>query len=260
MMNVTDYLGRNIEYTFPPKKIISLAPAITNTMYALNLENEIVGRTRFCIHPKRKVQKAINIGGTKDLKIERIHDLKPHLIIAEKEENTKEMVELLEQFYPVYVFEVQTIDDAFNMMNDLGFILNRKNKANLLVQQISNAFRNLPNKKDKKAAYMIWKKPYMVVGDHTYIQSMLLELGFTNPFINFPGRYPEVTIDDLKQAKLDYLFLATEPYPFREQHLAELRKLLPNTEPIIMDGEMFWYGVNMLEAVSYFQRKLSKFN
>src|SRR5690625_4221326 len=259
-MKVTDYLGRIVEYAFPPNKIISLAPAITNTLYALNLGNEIVGRTRFCIHPKEKVQLAVNIGGTKDLKIERIHELNPDLIIAEKEENTKEMVEQLEQFYPVYVFEVQTIEDSLKMMTDLGHILNRKNEGNTLVRQISLSFMNLPNKNGRKVAYLIWENPYMVVGKHTYIQSVLQKLGFTNPFIHFPGRYPAVTIDDLKQAELDYLFLATEPYPFREQHLAKMKEIVPNAEPIIMDGEMFWYGVNMLEAVSYFQKRLNQFN
>lgn len=259
-MKVKDHLGRTIEYPFPPNKIISLAPAITNTMYALNLESEIVGRTRFCIHPKDKIEQAINIGGTKDLKLERIHELKPDLIIAEKEENTKEMVETLEQFYPVYVFEVQTINDALNMIVDLGAIVNRKDNAEILVKKISTAFLNLPNKNGKKAAYMIWQKPYMVVGKDTYIQSMLQKLGFSNPFIHFHGRYPEVTMEDLRMAELDYLFLATEPYPFREQHLEEMRDLLPNTEPIILDGEMFWYGINMLEAVTYFQSKLNQFD
>src|SRR5690625_4951166 len=95
MITVTDHLNRTVEYQFPPKKIISLAPAITNTMYALHLENEIIGRTRFCIHPKEKIAGATNIGGTKDLKMDRIHHLKPELIIAEKEENTKEMIETL---------------------------------------------------------------------------------------------------------------------------------------------------------------------
>ncbi len=258
MITVTDHLNRRVDYRFPPKRIISLAPAITNTMYALNLENEIVGRTRFCIHPKEKVEKAINIGGTKDLKINRIHELKPDLIIAEKEENTKEMVDTLEQFYPVYVFEVQTVDDAFKMIRDLGTILNRHDLATRLVGQITTALTQLPNKNDKRVAYMIWKNPYMVVGENTYIQSMLSTMGLINPFTFYQGRYPEVTLDDLKNANLDYLFLATEPYPFREQHLSEMKQIIPNVQPIIIDGEMFWYGINMLKSVAYFQHIFKK--
>src|SRR5690625_4353163 len=100
MQRVTDNLGRDITYTYPPKRIISLDPAITETLFHLGLEDEVVGRTRFCIHPKGKVEQAVNVGGTKDMKIERIHDLKPDLIIAEKEENTKDMVETLEADYP----------------------------------------------------------------------------------------------------------------------------------------------------------------
>jgi len=254
MKTVVDHLSRTVTYPFPPKKIVSLAPAITDTMYGLVLEEEIVGRTRFCIHPKDKVENALNIGGTKDIKLDRIHQLKPDLIIAEKEENTKEIVEELEQYYPVYVFEVQTVDDAFRMMADLGDITDRAKQANELIQNIKKVFKEIPHGQGKRIAYMIWQRPYMVVGKNTYIQSLLDKLGFVNPFTQFEGRYPEVTVDDLQRAQLDYLFLATEPFPFRDKHLNPMAELLPGVEPHIVDGEMFWYGVKMLEAVPYFKQ------
>lgn len=256
MNNVIDHLGRSVTFNYPPQRIISLAPAITETMYHLRLEEEIVGRTRFCIHPAKKVKNAINIGGTKDIKLERIHELKPDLIIAEKEENTKEIVELLEQHYPVFVFEVQTIQAAFNMIVDIGKLTDRLNEAIKLTDEIKSNFQPLPKVGGKRVAYVIWKKPYMVVGKNTYIQSLLEEMGFFNPFITFTGRYPVVTIEDLQHAALDYIFLATEPYPFREKHLEEFTQMLPNTNVAIIDGEMFWYGAKMIEAASYFTNKL----
>ncbi len=257
MKTVTDNLGRSVTYNYPPDKIISFAPAITETLFSLQLQNNIVGRTRFCIHPKGSIEKVKNVGGTKDMKIERIHEINPDLIIVEKEENTKVMVAELEQHYPVFVFEIQTFADALNMIETLGSILNRTQEADALGHDIERAFANFPKKyTGKRAAYVIWQNPYMVVGQHTYIQSLLDKLGFINPFTELEGRYPEVTAEDFKTAELDYVLLATEPFPFQEKHLATFEEMTNGAKTIIVDGEMFWYGVKMLEAVPYFKERL----
>lgn len=96
----------------------------------------------------------------------------------------------------------------------------------------------------------------MVVGNHTYIDSLLTTMGFENAFSSFEGRYPEVTKEDFQKAKLDYLFLASEPFPFKEKHITEFSAFLPRVKPIILDGEMFWYGPRMIEAVDYFKRMI----
>ena len=258
MYNITDHLGRRITLSHPPKRIISLVPAITETMYHLGLDDIIVGRTRFCIFPKDKVHRAKNIGGTKDIKLEHIHDLKPDLIIAEKEENTKEIVETLEQHYPIFVFEVQKEQDVYRMIRDLGSITNHKDESLQMIKDIKNKLDNLPNVKGKRVAYVIWKKPFMVVGNDTYIQSTLEKMGFVNPFTTFDGRYPVITEEDFQNAKLDYILLATEPYPFREKHLEEFQTLVPNAKPMIIDGEMFWYGVKMIQAADYFRERFTE--
>ena len=259
MKTVTDQLGRTVTYPYPPKKIVSFAPAITETLFSLNLQEHIVGRTRFCIHPKGIVEKAVNVGGTKDLKMERIHALQPDLIVVEKEENTKEMVEELEQHYPVYAFEVQTVEDALTMIATLGTIVDRTIEADALVHDIRSAFTAFPKLYEKKrVAYVIWQNPYMVVGKHTYIQSLLAQLGFYNPFIEFEGRYPTVTEAEFRAAKLDYVLLATEPFPFQEKHIPTFEKLTNGAKTVIVDGEMFWYGVKMLEAIPYFNNHLPK--
>src|SRR5699024_8423985 len=141
-------------------------------MYHLQLDEEIIGRTRFCIHPKDKVENAVNVGGTKEIKLDRIHQLQPDLIIAEKEENTKEIVTQLAEHYPVFVFEIQTIKDALRMVRDVGKITDRSKQALQMVNEINTQFTSLPYVNKKRAAYVIWKKPYMVVGQHTYIQEL----------------------------------------------------------------------------------------
>lgn len=258
MLTIQDHLERKITLPHPPNRIISLVPAITETMYHLGLEDKIVGRTRFCIHPKDKVKQAINIGGTKEIKLDRIHELKPDLIIAEKEENTKEIVETLEQHYPVFVFEVKEISDVYRMIMDVGKLTKRESESTKLVESINSEFVKLPNVNGKRAAYVIWKKPYMVVGKDTYIQSLLDKMGFINPFTKMEGRYPTVTEEDFHKAELDCILLATEPYPFREKHLEEFQAMLPDVNPIIVDGEMFWYGVRMTQAAGYFREIFSK--
>jgi iron complex transport system substrate-binding protein len=250
---VMDHLGRTVQYSFPPKRIISLAPGITDTLYSLGLEKETVGRTRYCIHPKTKVDQAMIVGGTKDIHLDKIRVLKPDLILAEKEENTKEIVELLEKEFPVYVAEVNSVQTAYKMITDLSEVTNRKLKAEQLLVSIQSEFKALPTFQRKRVAYVIWRKPYMVAGNNTYISSLLTNLGFENAFSTYEGRYPAVTEEDFQHAKLDYLFLATEPFPFKEKHMTEMSAFLPDVKPVILDGEMFWYGPRMVEAAHYFK-------
>lgn len=256
MRNVKDALGREVTYSFPPERIIAFDPAITETLYYFGLDEKIVGRTRFCIHPKDKVKHAMNVGGTKDMKIDRIHHLKPDLIIAEKEENTKEMVETLEKFYPVYVCEIQTVDDGIHLIEELGGLTGCSDEAKQLQTKVETAFNTLPTIEPVRVAYMIWKKPYMVVGRDTYINHTLEKLGFTNVFATSKDRYPVVAEQELQDADLQYIFLSSEPYPFRNKNHDEFLSFMPDVTPVNIDGQMFWYGVRMLEAADYFREFL----
>ncbi|WP_339254093.1 helical backbone metal receptor [Sporosarcina sp. FSL W8-0480] len=254
---VIDRVGRSVTYQFPPNRIVSLCPGITDTLLSLGLEEKIVGRTRFCIHPKGIVERIPAVAGTKDIKLEAIKDVKPDLIFVEKEENTKEIVEELEKHFPVYVAEVQTVDEAFQMIDDMGDLTDRKEAAAKLVSSIQQQFDSLPKTHEKRIAYVIWRKPYMVVGKNTYINSLLEKMGYINPFIDAEGRYPTVSAEDFQKANLDYVFLASEPFPYKEKHLKEFLEMMAKTKPLLVDGEMFWYGPRMLKAVSYFRQEFN---
>lgn len=255
---VQDALGRSVTYTYPPKRIISLCPGITDTLFALDLQEEIVGRTRFCIHPSPAVLDVKAVAGTKDIKLDAILQLKPDLIIAEKEENTKEIVEALEQHLPVYVAEVQCVQEAYSMIENIGDVTDRRNEARSLISEIQAGFHSLQELTSGSAVYVIWKKPYMAAGRTTYIDSLLETLGFSNPIRVLPGRYPELTTHDFHSANPDLVLLASEPYPFKEKHVPEFQEMLPNATILPIDGEMFWYGPRMLVATSYFKEWLSK--
>ena len=253
-----DHLGRKLEVPDFPKRIISLCPSLTETLIVLGIDERLVGRTNFCIHPADKLWSVPKIGGTKQVRYDAISELKPDLIIAEKEENTPEIVAMLSEKYPVFVTEVKGFDSAIRMIGDLGTLCDASQFADQLIAEIMLSFEKImPANKRVKTAYFIWKDPYMVVGSGTYIHDMLERCGFDNVFASrMDSRYPVIKKEELKAAEPELVLLSSEPYPFREKHLHEFRKLLPaGTHVKIVDGEPFtWYGARMLEAPDYFNK------
>jgi ABC-type Fe3+-hydroxamate transport system substrate-binding protein len=124
----------------------------------------------------------------------------------------------------------------------------------MLASEIKQLFGNLQPKKTKSTvAYFIWKKPYMSIGKDTFINDMLQRCGFINVF-NAESRYPVVTEEMLKVASPEFIFLSSEPYPFKPVHFAEFNAICPNANIKVVDGEMFsWYGTRLLHAVDYFK-------
>ncbi|WP_193768977.1 ABC transporter substrate-binding protein [Metasolibacillus meyeri] len=252
MRTITDHIGRQVLCSSEPKRIISICPAITETLFALGAEEQLVGRTKYCIFPKGQIEKLTAVGGTKQVDVDVIKQLQPDLILAEKEENTEEIVKQLEQIAPVFVAEVQSIEDGYRFIDTLGMLTNRHDKATELVGASRAGFASLAQQNRGRAAYVIWRKPYMVVGATTYINDVLARLGFDNPLARAEGRYPSVSKEQFQEAQLDVLFLASEPFPYSEKYLAEFQAFLPNTKIVLVDGEMFWYGAKMVEATAYF--------
>ncbi len=233
-------------------KIISLVPSITETLFDFGLNsNEIIGRTKFCIHPKNKVGEIVKIGGTKNLNIDKINALNPDLIIANKEENTKEQVEELIKNHKVWVTDIQTLEDNENFISALGEKVNQPQRASQINQKINQILTDNKISSPIKVAYLIWRKPYMSVGGDTFIHHILEVLGFENVFKN-QTRYPEIKINDLQ--KTDFVFLSSEPYPFSEKHIQELQEELPHIPIKLVDGEAFsWYGSHLLKCEDYFE-------
>lgn len=241
-----------------PERIISLVPSQTELLHYLGLEEETVGITKFCVHPKTWYKTKTRVGGTKTIKNNIIHELKPDLIIANKEENIKEQVESLAKDYPIWVSDVNNLEDALMMIKDIGELTCKEHKARQLVGEINFQFDQLtPKRKTQntklKTTYLIWRNPYMTIGGDTFIHDMLSKCGFENIFAH-KSRYPEVTIEDLHIANCQLLLLSSEPYPFRQKHVDELSNLLPGCKIILVDGEMFsWYGSRLLGAPDYFK-------
>ena len=184
-----------------------------------------------------------------------IHQLQPDLIIANKEENVKEQIEELEKHFPVWISDINNLDDACEMIEQIGIFTGKHQAANEMVLHIRQNFSNLPTTNHKiKTAYLIWQNPYMTVGGDTFIHAMLEAASFENIY-TAKIRYPEITIEELRISNCQLLLLSSEPYPFKQKHIDELQLLLPNTKIILTDGEMFsWYGSRLLKAPAYFSQ------
>ncbi|RYY50398.1 MAG: cobalamin-binding protein [Chitinophagaceae bacterium] len=241
------------QLSYAPRRIISLVPSLTELLYQLGLYQETVAITKFCIHPEEWYRNKIRVGGTKNLDLQRIVNLKPDLIIANKEENVKEQVLELAKSIPVWVTDINSLENSLEMIADIGQLTNTIRQSSELIINIKKAFNLRSAPTLIPAAYLIWKDPWMSVGGDTFIHDMLGRAGFKNVF-DQEVRYPQVSIGALKVSRAKVLLLSSEPYPFKQQHIEELQEQIPGIRILLVDGEMFsWYGSRLLKAPAYFR-------
>lgn len=244
-----------------PKRIVSLVPSVTQTLFDLGLDKEVVGITKFCIHPEAWFRTKKRVGGTKNVNIDLIKDLYPDLVIANKEENVAEQVNQLAVFTNIWLTDIETLNDGLQMIEDAGEILGMQVAGKHLSESIRGGFDSIiPINRQLRAVYLIWRKPYMAVGGDTFIHDMMLHIGLINVVSN-RRRYPELSLDALQQLNPDLVLLSSEPYPFKEKHLTELASYLPNARITLVDGEMFsWYGSHMKYVPAYFSHLSQEWN
>jgi ABC-type Fe3+-hydroxamate transport system substrate-binding protein len=256
----TDQTGRDISLPSRPTRIVSLVPSQTELLYHLGLEEEVMGITSFCVHPPHWYRNKTRIGGTKQVHTSRIKALQPDLIIANKEENTKEQVDELLSDYPVWISDISNLQAALQMINALGEITGTAAKAQTLASEIKMRFSQLAHEHSAvKTAYLIWQHPCMTVGGDTFINDMLARGGFENIFKD-QQRYPVVSIEEIRNRNCELLMLSSEPFPFKQTHMEALQEQLPSTRILLADGEMFsWYGSRLLLAPDYFRLLMRDF-
>jgi ABC-type Fe3+-hydroxamate transport system substrate-binding protein len=248
-----DQLHFEVRIPFPAQRIVSLVPSQTELLFDLGLDNRVVGITKFCIHPSHWPNHKTIVGGTKNFDTGLIDSLKPDLIIGNKEENHEDGIRELKKRYPVWMSDIYTREDALAMIQSIGEITNTSNRAMEIIDAINVSFKELrKSSQNKKVLYLIWRKPWMAAGGNTFISSMIEAAGLRNVFDN-RFRYPELTPEEIRNLNPDIVFLSTEPFPFRQKHIAELGELLPHAIVLLVDGEMFsWYGSRMRLAPDYF--------
>lgn len=252
-LSFPDQLGYSISLHTSPQRIISLVPSQTELLADLGVDQNVVGITKFCIHPSSwRSQKTI-VGGTKKFHFDIIDKLKPDLLIGNKEENYQEGIERLREKYPVWMSDIVSLDDALSMIRSVGLITAKEVEAEKISTEILNNFRSIKRYKEHKVLYLIWRKPWMGAGRKTFIDSILAALGLKNALASV-DRYPEITEDEIRKLAPAYIFLSSEPYPFNTMHAEEIHRISPESKIMLVDGEMFsWYGSRLKKAPDYFK-------
>ncbi len=257
MKLLTDQLGNQHIFETVPKRIVSLVPSQTELLCDLGLEDAIVGITKFCVHPFHLKSTKTIVGGTKNVKYDKIKALQPDIIICNKEESTQEIVVQLQSICPVWVTDIYTISDNNKMICDFGEIFNKRVEAQNWIDKINFAYHDfqqyVKDKKEIKVAYFIWAKPYMIAANNTFINLLLMVNKFKNVYAHL-NRYPEVEAEKFLSYNPDFILLSSEPFPFKEEHVFEMHSYINTAKFAFVDGEMFsWYGSRLVKAFSYFK-------
>ena len=253
-----DQLGRHVVLNAVPDRIVSVVPSQTELLADLGLGAQVVGITKFCIHPEEWYRNKERVGGTKNLDLEKIRLLQPDLILANKEENDEGQILELAKDFPVWISDVDNVDGALDMMRSVGVMTGTARKAELLIAEIS---KGLTDKLHAigTAIYLIWKEPMMVAGADTFINDMMEWAGFRN--LISEARYPELTDEMVRQLQPEFILLSSEPFPFKEEHRSAYQERFPDSEVVLVDGEMFsWYGSRMVKAKAYFDELMELHN
>ena len=251
-MIIEDQMGREIEILNKAFNVVSLVPSITELLVYWKQKYRLRGVTSFCPNPFGKVY---SIGGTKNPNLLDIMDIEPDLIIANKEENRKEDIELIAKHFPTYISNINKLEDVYVMMKDLGKIFKQEERAQSLFKEISESMRKFEfgHGWKRKALYFVWRKPMMIAGGNTFIDDMIERAGFKNIGREVGDRYPEITKDRIAELQPDVILLSSEPYRFNKVHRDELKDLIPLENIVFVDAKYFsWYGSRLRGSAAYF--------
>ena len=240
-------------------RIVSLCPSLTELVFDLGRGADLVGRTRFCVHPEGAVDAIERVGGTKNPKIARIVELAPDLVLLNEEENRREDAEALaaaglacHTSFPRDALETAT------MVRSIGAALDRADAGERIASEIERRSAEVSARTAGRApvsfAYLIWREPWMAINGDTFIDALLAQAGGRNVFADRAERYPTITPGELALADPAVVMLSTEPFPFQPRHIDELAELsgLARERFRIVDGELLsWHGSRTVLGVPY---------
>jgi ABC-type Fe3+-hydroxamate transport system substrate-binding protein len=249
----------------PPVRIISLCPSLTELVFDLGLGQDLVGRTKFCVHPADRVGAVEKLGGTKNPKIDRIIELAPDVVLLNEEENRAEDADALaEAGIHCHVSFPRTVADTAMMVRDIGGELGARDAAEPIAVAIESTLRDVTSRARERApvryAYLIWRDPWMTVSGDTFVAAMLGAAGGVNVFGETADRYPTVEPAAIAQAEPDVVLLSSEPFPFRDRHADELSEAsgVPRDRFLLVDGELLsWHGSRTARGVAYAESVLA---
>lgn len=255
-----DALGQTFERVGGGQsRIVSLVPSITELLFDLELSEQVVGRTSFCVHPADKVKAVPSVGTPKKLDLDKLRELAPTHVLLCIDETTKDMTRALRPFVPNIVVTHPIVPrDNLDLYRLVGAMFNRVSKAEGLCYDFENAFRSVatfaPRLPERRVLYLVWKEPWMAVSRNTYIGRML-DLVRWRSLIDDPKvRYPQVEVSDKLLRDADIIFLATEPYRFGGADIEAFKKSFDCKGKVVrsIDGALVsWYGSRAIPGLKY---------
>jgi ABC-type Fe3+-hydroxamate transport system substrate-binding protein len=268
-MQIADDMGFRVELEHPPTRIVSLVPSWTQTLFALGLDSEVVGVTKFCVEPAGAVASIPKVGGTKNPDIAAIVKLAPELVIANAEENRREDIEQIRAAgVQVFTTYPRTVPGAVESILRMGRALGRETAAAAMAKEITltvsgiEASLGVWSKLRLRVFCPIWKNPWMSFNADTYAHDVLRMLGYNNIFAAAGERYPATTLEEAVELRPDIVILPDEPYAFDESDIAELKPLLPpalSRRVLIVSGrDLHWYGVHMVGGLKSLAERMAR--
>ena len=262
-----DALGRTVEVTGRPARIVSLVPSITQALFAFGLGDAIAGVTRFCVDPPEGVAGKPKVGGTKTLDVERTLAIGPDLVIANAEENRREDIErLIAAGLTVYVTFPRTVADAIEMLRQLASMTGAEAAARPILATTEDELRRALSLKETRGAVRvfcpIWRRPWMTIGPDTYMHDFLSVCGAHNVFADSADRYPRIELEQMAARQPEAVLLPDEPYRFAARHIPELSVFpevpaVQNERIYLVEGKhLCWYGSRIAEGLRTVQKLL----
>lgn len=242
-------------------RIVSLVPSITELVIALGLKDKLVGRTTFCVHPHPEVDSVARVGGTKTVKLDKLKALAPTHVIVNVDENRKEDVDAMRRWgCSIIVTHPIEPSDNLRLFRLLGGVFGRGDAAEKLCRQFHQAHASLiaraESLPERKVLYLIWREPWMTISDDTYISRTLALANLKSCGGRPDVRYPEVEFEDALMRQLDAVLLSSEPFPFKQKHVEEVKNLTRQWSlPVsLIDAEMVsWYGPRAIPGLRYLE-------
>lgn len=234
-------------------RIVSLCPSITETLIDFGLADSLVGITRYCIHPREITRRLPKMGGTKTPDLEAILAAKPDLVFMNEEENTIEAHRALENEVPLDVTFPRRIGEVPAVLRHLGAVTGRSEIAEERARELEAALLDLEENRDEvfRFAYLIWREPWMAAAGDTYVSDLISRAGGENVWGAMPDRYPQITLEELRERAPEVVLLPDEPYRFKEKDRTELKRVLPDARIELVSGDdLSWHGVRSIRGVA----------
>lgn len=249
----------------PPKRVVSLVPSLTESLFDLNLGERLVGVTNYCIYPREGVASLPKVGGTKNPNIDTIIALDPDLVIFNQEENRKEDADALQAAdIPIWVTHPQTVQEALNLLWEILSIFDEPSsevgeRVRWLERQVdwtAGAAAIVETEGATPSVFVpIWVDPWMTFTEQTYIHDVLRICGGRNVFASLGKgergeRYPHITLDEVVEAQPEIVLLPDEPYKFTHEHADQIAQLdIPAAHEgriHLVEGSLLtWHGTRL---------------